>query len=552
MSVNMISEMMGNVITEPQVKGSQKTWYERYHGKYIHKTQHGTYIIVKSINGKMKSFGTYKTFDEACRIRDCLIDRNWKPLPKTDEQLQKEYYKNIGKSGQRYKVRWIDGYAGTVDTIEEALYYRDIVAEHQGECGKPETFDLITNNPYLENGLKYPLPERLIITPRESDYGKGHIIEKGPQSYHVHHGSKKNGLKSYVCACRTYEQAYYVKQEMNKVNWNKKELPRILEEYPIWYTWLMNFWQYVAPGENGRGWNVVLTPRRNPNGHLEKLFFTKVEDALYERDLLIRYGFDEFEMIEAADENNPYYDMEIPPYPQRKIRRIVDREPRTELFNKLFDLICHEGYYNQEQYCEMAGVSTVTLRNILRKEYDTNWTEFYNICINGDNPNDVLEQKPLIYNPNLEYIPPHRKNYVQVNNNNKRKSCYTVVYKGKYYGAYPTRALANKISNDLQKVGWDKSQLKDIQAKHGHKSIVNSKRWIYETTYTSRKTGETKINSYHIRKKDKNRKIHNYGSYKDYDVACRVRDLLIKHNWSKRELGNIIEQVKEEFGREEI
>lgn len=549
MSVNMLSEMMDNVITEPISKGSQKTWYEQYHGKYIHKTPHGTYTVCKHMDGTMKAFGTYKTFDEACRIRDCLIERDWKPLPKTPEQLQKEYYKNIGKSGQKYKVRWRAGHAGTVENIEEALYYRDIVAEHRGECGKPETFDLITDNPYMD-GLKYPLPERLIITPKESRYGKGHIIKNGPQSYHVHHGSKKNGLKSYVCACRTYEQAYYVKQEMNKVNWNKDELPRILEEYPIWYTWLMNFWQYVTPREDGKGWLVTLTPRRNPNNKLEKILYRKVEDALWERDLLLLYDFDENELTEAADDNqNPYYNMEIPPYPQRKVRRILDREPKPELLTKIKELFLQG--HSQEEIAESVGHTAVTIRNILRREYNCSWTDFTKICEAGEDPNEVLEFQELIYQPNLDYIPPHRRNYVQLNTTN-RKSHFTVAYKGQYFGSYPTRELANKISNDLQKVGWDKSKLKEIQAKHGHKSIVNSKRWIYETTYTSRKTGETKVLSYNIRKKDKNRVIHNYGSYKDYEVAKRVRDLLIEHNWSKRELGNIIQQVKEEFGREEI
>ena len=551
MSVNMLSEMMHNVITEPIVKGSKKTWYEKYHGKYIHKTPNGTYTIVKSINGKMKAFGTYKSFSEACRIRDCLIERNWKPLPKTDEYYQKEYYKSIGKSGERYKVRWIDRYAGTVDTIEEALYFRDIVAEHRGQCGKPEDYDLKTNNPYIENGLDYPVPERLIITPRESGYGTGYIIEKGPQSYHVHygsHGKRAHGRSSYYCACRTYEQAYYVKQELNKCGWNKDELPRILEEYPIWYTWLMKFWQYVAPRDGG-GWNVILTPKCNPNGHLEKYYFSKVEDALWERDLLIKYDFDENELTEAADDNqNPYYDMEIPPYPQRKVRRISDREPKPELLTQMKELFL-DGK-TQEEIAESVGHTAVTLRNILKREYNCSWTEFLKICEAGEDPNEVLEFQPLIYQPNLDYIPPNN-NYVQLNTTN-RKSHFTVVHKGQYFGAYPTRELANKISNDLQKCGWDKTQLKDIQAKHGHKSIVNSKRWIYETKYTSRKTGETRILSYHIRKKDKNKRIHNYGSYKDYEVAKRVRDLLIENDWSKRELGNIIQQVKEEFGLEEI
>ena len=168
-SVNILSEMMANIITEPQVKGSTKTLYEKAFGKYIHKTPYGTYTISKNINGQMKAFGTYKTFQEACKIRDTLIARDWEPLPKTDEQKQKEYYIRIGRSYNRYRVRWVDGYMGTVDTIEEALYYRDIVTEHQGKCGKPEEYDLITNNPYLEHGLEYPVPERLILEPKETD-----------------------------------------------------------------------------------------------------------------------------------------------------------------------------------------------------------------------------------------------------------------------------------------------------------------------------------------------------------------------------------------------
>lgn len=541
-SVNILSEMMQNVIVEQPVKGSKKTLYEKAFGKYIHKTPYGTYTICKNINGQMKAFGTYKTFQEACKIRDTLIARDWEPLPKTDEQKQKEYYIRIGKSQNRYKVRWVDGYMGTVDTIEEALYYRDIVTEHQGQCGKPEECDLITNNPYLEHGLEYPIPERLILEPKETDYGTGYIMAKGPQSYHIWYGDK------YYCACRTYEQAYYVKQELNKCDWNKDEIPRILDEYPVWYTWLMNFWQYVAPREDGKGWNVTITPRRNPNHKLEKLFFTKVEDALWERDLLIKYDFDENELVEGADDNlNPYYNMTIPPYPQRKVRRIVNREPRTELLNQLKELIL-EGA-NQEEIADIVGHTSVTIRNILRNEYDCSWAELVKVVKAGEDPNQVLEFQPLIYKPNLDYIPPNN-NYVQFNG--RRKSPYTIKYKEGYFGSYPTRELANKISNDLQRIGWDKTRLEEIQLKHGHKTIKNSKRWVYPNTYTSKKTGKTRTLSYSVRKKDKNRVIHNFGSYKRKDVAERIRDLLISNDWDKKELGNIIEQVKKEFCLEEI
>ena len=203
----------------------------------------------------------------------------------------------------------------------------------------------------------------------------------------------------------------------------------------------------------------------------------------------------------------------------------------------------------QEEIAEIVGHTSVTIRNILRNEYNCSWTKLVKVVKAGKDPNQVLEFQQLIYNPNLDYIPPNN-NYVQLNG--RKKSPYTIKYKEGYYGSYPTRELANKISNDLQKIGWDKSRLAEIQLKHGHKTVHNSKRWVYPNTYTSRRTGKTRTLSYSIRKKDKKKVIHNFGSYKRKDVAERIRDLLILNDWDKRELGNIIEQVKDEFGLEEI
>ena len=50
--------------------------------------------------------------------------------------------------------------------------------------------DLKQDNPYLIDGLKYPLPERLTPT-KKSNYGKGTISKKGKASYHIYHGGKK-------------------------------------------------------------------------------------------------------------------------------------------------------------------------------------------------------------------------------------------------------------------------------------------------------------------------------------------------------------------------
>ena len=529
----MISDYMGDIIIDPTDFG--RTPYN----KHIYKNYSGSYIITKSIKGKNESFGTYPTLEEARKIRDLLVANDWDKSSIQDvldeQKREKEYFHHIRKSGRYYHITNFQGeYCGLVKEIEEALYYRDLVYELSKEdMIRPYDMDLQTDNPYLD-GLEYPVPEKLIIDRPETNYGKGQIMEKGPQSYHIYYGD------TYFCACRTYEQAYYVKQELNKCGWDKSKLEDIFENYPVWYTELNYLYQYVNP--RGNGWIVGITPKHSTSGKLEPLYFHRLEDALWERDLLVKYDWDEELVCECADDTkNPYYDMELPPYPQRKVRRIKEREPRTELFNKLFDLIHNGGYYNQEQYCEMCGTNSVTLRNILRNEYDTSWAEFYNICMSGENPNDVLEQKPIIYNPDLSR---HYDNNGHIAQYTRLPGKYVITkwFDGgnHYYGAYPTRQLAEKIVKDLIKCNWDKSQLKRIQEKHGHQPMVNSKRWVYPMKYKSKRTGEDKVAGYSIRKKETGtKKIINYGFYKDKRVAELVRDLLIHYDWDKGLLDKI-------------
>ena len=108
--------------------------------------------------------------------------------------------------------------------------------------------------------------------------------------------------------------------------------------------------------------------------------------------------------------------------------------------------------------------------------------------------------------------------------------------KNHYFGEYPTEELAKKIIKDLKKCGWDKSQLKRIQAKHGHVPMMGSKRWVYANKRTSKRTGKVKVYSYSVRHKDKDKRMIQYGTYKDKRVAELVRDLLIIHDWDKTEL----------------
>jgi len=514
-----------------------------YH-KHIYKSTSGKYVISKSIKGKNTYFGSYESLDEAMRMRDQLVENGWDKSivqGKMDYQRNvKAYYKRISLQNNRYRVNNShDEYCGAVGTIEEALFYRDIVKSNP-HPKHPYEYDLKTDNPYLKEGLKYPLPERLVKEEHNSTYGLGEIRKKGDQSYHIYHGD-------YVCACRTYEQAYYVKQEMNKCNWDKSELDRIYSDYPVWYTWLNQFYKYVTKVKDA--WLLALTSRNTGAEKNEFIRFKRVEDALWERDLLVKYGFDEETLIECADDTlNPYYNMELPPYPERKIRRIKEREDRSELLNSIFEVLQDFPNISQEDACSMVGLTVAGLRHLLRNEFDITLNDLFQLCLAGENPNDVLEQKPLIYQPDLTV---HRDT-TNIGYFKNQKSKY-VISKwmdgcNHYYGSYPTRELAEKIVKDLEKCNWDKSQLAKIQAKHGHVPMPNSKRWVYANKRKSRVTGEVKVCSYSIRKKDKTKKMHNYGTYKDKRVAELVRDLLIECDWNKDELENIQEQAYTSIG----
>lgn len=502
--------------------------------------KHGKrYEISKRINNKTVHFGSYNSLAEAMKVRDKLKANNWQRLPKTPEQKLREqqyfYYHRIYLSPQkkRYYINNKDGlYIGVTETIEEALYYRDLYSDltDRSKTPKPVEVDLKTNNPYIRDGLEVPIPKRLIPPPpKKSDYGTG-AIRKRDNHYRIEHGSR------YFTSCVTYEQAYYYKQELNKRGWNKENLKEIEKDYPAWYTWLNKFYIYILKREDK--WLVVLTPNNNPNGKLEHIPYTKLEDALFERDFLLKHNWDYNLLVEAIDDaENQYYDMELPPYPERKIRNISLDRNRDEELEQLRSIIYEHPEYSQEEVADALNIAPPTIRNWLKK-YDCPWEDFKRLSIHGENPLEYYTCKEHIYQPDLSRAhAKHFTNYVH-RNSQSQVNPWKIVKDAKHYGVYPTRELADKISNELQKLGWSKENLKMLQEKYNCKSKLNTKRWVYSTN---------KGKAWAVRHKNKERKMINYGTYHDKPVAEAVRDMLIIHDWDKKRLPYIQELVKEVF-----
>ena len=500
--------------------------------KHIYKVGN-KYSIDKSINNERIHFKTCDTLHEAIIIRDKLKKNGWEPLPEDEtekqERLIKEYYLKIGRHGNRYHVRNNhDEYIGTTKIIEEALYFRDLYRTYpKNKVPRMNTVDLVSDNPYYQNGLEYPLPERLKLPPDNSMYGKGSIIKKGDTSFHVHHGKKP----SYICACPTMEMALYVRDEMNKVDWDKSELQRILDDYPKYYTKLLFFYQYI---NKHRVWNQQTKDKKVydgweitiPNEFLEKEkslekigVYRNIEDALFERDFLVEHDWDYNLLVETInDEENPYYDMTLPPYPTRKIRNISKRNYREKELTEIMKLIQEDPSLSQRDIADKLSIADVTIRNWLKRLYNTDYLEFKRLVLDGVNPLEVLKKQEQIIQPDLSTAKPN--NYTGYVHHMKNGN-YNVSKGGEYYGTYKDEGLARKIAKDMAKVDWDKSKLKAIQKKHGYTSPVMSKRWVY-------KQGR----KWAVRRKDKNRKMLTYGVWYDKRIAIIARDMYVEYGFN--------------------
>lgn len=463
----------------------------------------------------------------------------------SEKEKVRQYYQRIYLTApNQYRIKHKDGrYLGLAKTIEEALYYRDKYSTNpQPKLPRPYEVDLKTDNPYYRRGLKYPLPDRL--NPEvdyKPSYNKGSIHQRSKSSYVLQYSKK------YLCSCRTYEQAYYVLRELAKYDFDKSRIPEIMDSYPEWYSWLVQFYRYITVDyyykkRTGKNKYLISIPRRylRPGQNLELIRgYTKLEDALFERDFLEEHEWDYNLLVEAINDlENPYYEMELPPYPERKIRNVSKRKPHDKELKEMQQIILAEPSISQRELAKRIGTNDMNIRNWLHN-YNTDWLEFRTIVLSGDDPLEKLTLKPIIYTPDLSpSTPGNFKNYIHRNSASK-KYPYNIEYKRRGYGVYPTRELALKVVKDLIACDWDYNQLKDIQRRHGYVATHGKRNLIY-------KVG----NTYQVRKSLPDGQLGYFGCYPCRRIAEIVRGLLKEANWNKEELPEIKESANRIYNLE--
>jgi hypothetical protein len=528
-------------LVKEDIKTQGKSDYQKWIGKHIDKTASGKFKIRKSIKGKNVYFGTYDSFDEAIRVRDMLIDNGWdKSILITEEDRIKEYYKYIRRNGDYYydvnrpknNKKGLPRYMGTCLSIEEALYYRDIAKSKDYIIGKPQEYDLITDNPYINEGLKYPLPETL--TPKKdkskSRYGKGYVKKKGHNSYQV--WCNKNYYGSYT----TSEYAEYIRLKLYENNWDTNKLEEIKKGYPEYYTYILHFWKYIYYNENVDTWSC----RKYFLETKEFLIFTfnNPYDALHERDLYEEHGWDIDSVVELAVLcDNPYKDIELPPYPTRrvKIKYDLNEEYYTNFIEDMAFFIREFNINSITAMRETLDTSNHIIYDALSK-FNISWEDFRELVHSGEDILSVLTYENIVV-PDLEPVK-SKSNYIYYDKSQKY-SPWLINHKGVYFGRYSDKNSAVKIVNRLEKCGWDKKQLNNIRESIGYVSPARkgeTSKLIYKDKRNPKKP------HYYIKRYINGESIW-YGSYKDKETAEKVVRQLKKYNWDKEKLPEIKEKI---------
>lgn len=359
---------------------------------------------------------------------------------------------------------------------------------------------------------------------------KGSISKSSKSSYKVYKG------RDYICSCRTYEQAYYVRQELRKNNWDTSKLDTILKEYPKYYTQLLFFYHYVHYSKKTDKWMILIPKTKSEINKIEHLTYNNPEDALYERDFLIAHDWNYEDLVECIDDSkNPYYNMELPPYPERRIKNVQKNKSYKNELLILQEMILQDPDVHIGEVAKKIGYAPQSIRNWLKK-YSTNYLEFKSVVLSGEDPFEVFTLKEKIYKPDLSPSKSNFKNYVSHNNRSKENPYVIVNSKRESFGWYPTRKLAEKIAKDLKKCNWDRSKLPKIQAKHNFKPPQQRRNYIYPHG-----------KKYTIRKQINNKRIQ-FGTYQTMEIAESIRDKLMKCNWDKEQLPIIQSEVAQEFG----
>jgi hypothetical protein len=116
----------------------------------------GKFVVYKNINGFTRTFGSYKTLQEAKDVRDALICAGWPYVSKYKKHYLPKYIRlNNGSTFQIQK--WIDGekrHFGNFRSLDAAVEERDYLIKHGWDYDAMESLDECVDGEIIWLGRK--------------------------------------------------------------------------------------------------------------------------------------------------------------------------------------------------------------------------------------------------------------------------------------------------------------------------------------------------------------------------------------------------------------
>ena len=437
------------------------------------------YKVHKTINGKRKSFGSFKDKKNAIILRDLLIENGW-DKSKVSEKYFSDHSNSMGKHGKN--IIFVNNYYKVHKTINGK---RKSFGSFKDKKNAIILRDLLIENGWVESGI----PKEFFSdhsSSNEGKYGKNILLSNGYFRVKKQIGGKNRVFGSF----ENVENAHRLRELLIRNDWNKSNIPQEFLNDHANSKREEKFGEYIRFNYNYYRVQKTIDGEERNFGS-----FKQGKNAVHLRNLLIANDWDETRINREffSDYENPNRNKYA-----RHISRINDKfKVNKTIGGKL-------KFFGSFKYLGNA----VRLRDLL---IEANWSE-------SSIPEELFRDYSSS-NQGGEYI---------ILVNDLYKVHKLIDGKHRNFGSFKEKSNAIRLRDLLIENEWDDSNIPEqfFSDYEGYRkrnrygkniSLINKYFRVYRLVEGKRKY---------------------FGSFVDVDNARRLRDLLIENDWDESKISN--------------
>ena len=481
--VNFYNELFklsekGNLPLPPRITPKEKkiTRTDNLSEKYIIFVNN-YYRVNKYLNGKRKNFGSFENIENACRLRDLLIENDWH-----ESNIPKKYFSDHSNSkGKHGKyISFINNYYRVNKKINGKLKF---FGSFKDKNNAIVLRDLLVENGWVESGIPNEYFSDYSKS-NEGKHGKYIILANGYFKVNKQIDGKNKVFGSFA----DVENAHRLRDLLIENDWDKSHIPREFLNDHTNSKKELKFGDYIKFDYNYfRVQKTIDGEERNFGS------FKSGKDASALRDLLIENGWDETRIDRTYFSDYENFD-------RNKYAKHISRINGKYKVNKTI-----KGKLKTFGSFKYIG-NAVRLRDLL---IESDWTE-------SAIPEELFR----------DYSSSNRGGEYIICSNNLFKVHKLVDGKQRNFGSFKDKRNAIRLRNLLIENDWDDSNIPEQffsdydgykkRNKYGKNiALVNKYFKVYYLVDGKRKY---------------------IGSFINADNARRLRDLLIENDWDESKI----------------